>query len=1320
MASQTGKAKHAQTEWLAAQEKLRAAQQKVDANAKLERCLEQEGAELVSSRLRYEYILKNLESLGTKIFTGFAVQTFPVLEALQWEVDVKETELELLPIELDREKRARQVLKSAEQCIKDCLKYVRTILNIGIEMGVPQDNKHHQKLFSGSAQKFADSSMPSMLNCKSSLGKYVTLIVQARMRLDLILVSPQFELPDLTRLPGRKKVGTMTELEMYSAMERCYAQCQACCTYVATEICVSVAREKAYRQKLGNYQEALKTGKANVQRAQYTILNTYNEGLAEVQRQLRLQFPLAASQLAEIARAKQLEREEGSSLRPGSQLYQTTDSNSVTSETSYTRVVTAKTGRPVGMSMIANATNRGTATTSQEASGVQGSLQDSVPAPWWQERRFPYLFPPSQFPLNLPPPMRLNKIPWLERWRFRWHNLSQLSDQMKYNQQDKQTYPELDWDANVRCSPDLHPEEEAFIAKRRRLISSEGDNSLARFLQLPEDTYVHPDDVPLIAIGGSGGGYRAMFAYAGFIKEAENTGLWQCTTWVSGVSGSCWTVAALYAIASCSTDVLIAHLLAMAHEGAHPMSIQAMDRIARSRNGIFYLLGPLLRKSSARNVKCRLMDFYATLTLSYMYLPRPLALFGTNYSYKGPTESSVNAPDGYKPLENTDYKPGEGLSRETFQWSQVWKRAKLDRAQAPLPILTGVRRVWRPRPKHGNLEPPSRVEQPPAPHPAAIADGTAAQAPAYEPKLLVGGGYDWYEISPLELGSRNTGAWIPTWGYGRRFENGQSTERQPEVSLSMIVGQCTGAPAGPLTAYISTMLASIPEGTVMSTLLSYVNEFMKMKRWEKRWGNPIRAADEPNPFYGHGMDDRVISMPDEKQTAPAKPETEPILRSSAKTRSTARRNPVEEPYHQDDRVAPAPAIMTASDSSEGQRPGIDQAEQSSSILELTQAPIAELGAPIRKIGVVNTPSSFSDSYYKPDPAQSRLNSISEKTTSHDLQPSSQMPVDLQEKNEDAPEVEAPQQFSSAPFFSKLPHLSLPNLPKMPEVSIAGVNRLGEINFENPLRLQRRRSDASITSSVSDYDPDLFMAPLDDGSSYANRQKQDAEPSRAKTSTNHSYTWEHSKKLRLMDSGLSNNLPNHVLSRAERNADILISFDSSSDVKIGAAVERIHEFASDCGLEVELDAKTRATNEAAIKAAKSNEESAKQKPPSQPTTSDDFREEAERIRNEFEPRIAQRFDGWRLSKGGRQGRSPDVRLVYCPLFPNAVQPGFDPSTANYSTSYNLVWTADQVRALLRTAMANVEEGSYGIEVIRAAVRESYEARRLARLAREAMS
>jgi len=36
----------------------------------------------------------------------------------------------------------------------------------------------------------------------------------------------------------------------------------------------------------------------------------------------------------------------------------------------------------------------------------------------------------------------------------------------------------------------------------------------------------------------------------------------------------------------------------------------------------------------------------------------------------------------------------------------------------------------------------------------------------------------------------------------------------------------------------------------MSRILHFLNNFVRMKRWERRWGNPIRAGDEPNPFYG--------------------------------------------------------------------------------------------------------------------------------------------------------------------------------------------------------------------------------------------------------------------------------------------------------------------------------------------------------------------------------------------------------------------------------------------------------------------------------------
>ena len=50
-----------------------------------------------------------------------------------------------------------------------------------------------------------------------------------------------------------------------------------------------------------------------------------------------------------------------------------------------------------------------------------------------------------------------------------------------------------------------------------------------------------------IGICGSGGGLRAATALAGFLAEAHACGLLDATTYLSGVSGSCWTLSALYA-----------------------------------------------------------------------------------------------------------------------------------------------------------------------------------------------------------------------------------------------------------------------------------------------------------------------------------------------------------------------------------------------------------------------------------------------------------------------------------------------------------------------------------------------------------------------------------------------------------------------------------------------------------------------------------------------------------------------------------------------------------------------------------------------------
>lgn len=74
----------------------------------------------------------------------------------------------------------------------------------------------------------------------------------------------------------------------------------------------------------------------------------------------------------------------------------------------------------------------------------------------------------------------------------------------------------------------------------------------------------------------------------------------------------------------------------------------------------------------------------------------------------------------------------------------------------------------------------------------------------------------------------------------------------------------------------------------------------------------------------------------------------------------------------------------------------------------------------------------------------------------------------------------------------------------------------------------------------------------------------------------------------------------------------------------------------------------------------------------------------------------------------------VSLIYCPLFPNKVNPGYDPSGAAFSGSYNLKWTEEQVQTIRLTARANFKEG---LECNRLVIGEAYQRRKADRLARE---
>jgi phospholipase A2 len=48
--------------------------------------------------------------------------------------------------------------------------------------------------------------------------------------------------------------------------------------------------------------------------------------------------------------------------------------------------------------------------------------------------------------------------------------------------------------------------------------------------------------------------------------------------------------------------------------------------------------------------------------------------------------------------------------------------------------------------------------------------------------------YQWFEFTPYEMGCEDIEAWIPTWAFGRRFEQGTSKERLTEQSMDTMLG----------------------------------------------------------------------------------------------------------------------------------------------------------------------------------------------------------------------------------------------------------------------------------------------------------------------------------------------------------------------------------------------------------------------------------------------------------------------------------------------------------------------------------------------------
>jgi phospholipase A2 len=190
-----------------------------------------------------------------------------------------------------------------------------------------------------------------------------------------------------------------------------------------------------------------------------------------------------------------------------------------------------------------------------------------------------------------------------------------LADTIWTEARDPLVNPEVARDAKVRLSAELCDEEKEFLKKRREHTKK----ALAKYLEIPEEE-IHPDDVPVIASTGSGGGLRAMGAGAGYYQALHESGLYDCITYTAGVSGSCWLQSIfLSSIGQQDFGKVIEHLKTRigVHIAYPPAVLDLIDTVPTNK----YLLRGIVEKLRVGYSQFGLVDLYGLLLGARLLVP---------------------------------------------------------------------------------------------------------------------------------------------------------------------------------------------------------------------------------------------------------------------------------------------------------------------------------------------------------------------------------------------------------------------------------------------------------------------------------------------------------------------------------------------------------------------------------------------------------------------------------------------------------------------------------------------------------------------------
>jgi phospholipase A2 len=369
-----------------------------------------------------------------------------------------------------------------------------------------------------------------------------------------------------------------------------------------------------------------------------------------------------------------------------------------------------------------------------------------------------------------------------------------LADEIWKESQDASLNPEIERGATVRIGDGLCQEEEEFRRRRKQAIVKD----LAAYLGVREAD-IHPDDVPVIAMCGSGGGLRALIAGTGSYLATKEAGLWDCVMYTAGVSGSCW-LQTLYNSSLGGQDYqrILDHLKKrLAVHFAFPP--HALEALTRSPTNKYLLRGIVEKLKGDPGADFGLVDIYGLLLASR------LLVF--------PEELRVN---------DSDLK----LSNQ---------RAFVDSGANPLPIYSAVRH-----------EIP--VETSP----------TSETVEELKERAKRESWFQWFEFTPYEFFCEELSAGIPIWALGRHFKDGRDmtpTDRPalPELRIPALMGLWGSAFCATLAHYykeIKPALTGLAGFGGIDSLISGKNEDLSRV-------HPIDPAAVPN--FVLGLKDRLPS-----------------------------------------------------------------------------------------------------------------------------------------------------------------------------------------------------------------------------------------------------------------------------------------------------------------------------------------------------------------------------------------------------------------------------------------------------------------------------